>query len=105
MPRRRDHVRMRLSPDVCIALGVRVKLPGERMAGEDVELMLTEQAPILMPPYQRLLGDAMRGDSELFGRQDIVDAQWRIVEPILEDAAAGAATTSQEPGARRRPRR
>ena len=33
----------------------------------------------------RLLGDAMRGDSESFGRQDIVDAQWRIVEPILAD--------------------
>ena len=26
----------------------------------------------------------MRGDSELFGRQDIVEAQWRIVEPILK---------------------
>jgi len=39
-----------------------------------------------MPPYQRLLGDAMRGIGELFGRDDIVDAQWRIVEPILDDA-------------------
>ena len=51
--------------------------------------MLTEQAASeLTPPYQRLLGDAMRGDNELFGRQDIVDAQWRIVEPILDDPAA-----------------
>lgn len=79
------HVRMRISPDVSIAMGVRVKLPGERMVGEDVEMLLTEHEPKLMPPYQRLLGDAMRGLGELFGRDDIVDAQWRIVQPVLDD--------------------
>lgn len=77
------HVRMRLGPDVCVAMGLQVKRPGERMIGENVELTLTEQTASLTPPYQRLLGDAMRGDSELFGREDVVDAQWRIVEPIL----------------------
>jgi glucose-6-phosphate 1-dehydrogenase len=81
------YVRMRISPDVSIALGVRVKRPGERMAGEDVEMILTEHAPGQRPPYQRLLGDAMRGLGELFGRDDIVDAQWRIVEPVLDAAA------------------
>jgi len=80
-----SHVRWRLSPDVCVAMGLRVKHPGERMTGEAVELTLTEQAACLTPPYQRLLGDAMRGDSDLFGRQDVVDAQWRIVEPVLDD--------------------
>ena len=39
----------------------------------------------MLPPYQRLLGDAVRGLGELFGRDDIVDAQWRIAEPILDD--------------------
>ena len=48
-------------------------------------MILCEQAA-LSPPYQRLLGDAMRGDGELFSREDIVDAQWRIVEPILDYA-------------------
>ncbi len=80
-----DHVRWRLSPDVCVAMGLRVKRPGERMIGEDCELTLMEQAASLTPPYQRLLGDAMRGDSELFGREDVVDAQWRIVDPVLAD--------------------
>jgi glucose-6-phosphate 1-dehydrogenase len=79
------HMRMRLSPDVCIALGLRVKHPGDHMTGENVELILTEQAASDMPPYQRLLGDAMKGDDELFGRWDIVDAQWRIVELILKN--------------------
>jgi glucose-6-phosphate 1-dehydrogenase len=79
------YVRMRLSPDVCVAMGLRVKRPGERMIGENVELTLTEQAASLTPPYQRLLGDAMHGNSDLFGRQDIIEAQWRIVGPILHD--------------------
>jgi glucose-6-phosphate 1-dehydrogenase len=85
VPLSSGHVRMRISPDVSIAMGVRVKQPGERMVGEDVEMLLTEQAPNLLPPYQRLLGDAVHGVGELFGRDDIVDAQWRIVEPILDD--------------------
>jgi glucose-6-phosphate 1-dehydrogenase len=77
------YMRFRLSPDVNIAMGLRVKHPGERMIGDNVELMLTEQPASERPPYQRLLGDAMHGIDELFGREDIVDAQWRIVEPIL----------------------
>ncbi|MFZ0198212.1 MAG: glucose-6-phosphate dehydrogenase [Candidatus Sulfotelmatobacter sp.] len=77
------HLRMRIGPDIAIAMGVRVKTPGERMTGKDVELMVTEQAADDMPPYERLLGDAMRGRSELFARQDLVEAQWRVVEPIL----------------------
>jgi glucose-6-phosphate 1-dehydrogenase len=77
------HLRMRISPDIAIGMGVRVKTPGERMAGSDVELILTEQDADNMPPYQRLLGDAMRGIGELFARQDLVLAQWRAVESIL----------------------
>lgn len=77
------HLRMRIGPDIAIGMGVRVKTPGERMTGNDVELSLTQQAADDMPPYERLLGDALRGQSDLFARQDLVDAQWRAVEPIL----------------------
>jgi glucose-6-phosphate 1-dehydrogenase len=88
VPLSSGHMRMRISPDVIIAMGVHVKLPGERMVGEDVELVLTQHTPSVRPPYQRLLGDAMRGVGELFGRDDIVDAQWRVVEPVLDNATA-----------------
>ena len=53
------------------------------MIGEDVELVLTRQPAANLPPYQRLLGDAMNGNSELFAREDIVDAEWRIVNDVL----------------------
>jgi len=77
------YVRMRLSPDVNVGMGLRMKHPGERMTGDNVELTLTQRPASQIPPYQRLLGDAMHGNGELFGREDVVDAQWRIVEPIL----------------------
>jgi len=83
VPIRSSHMRLRVSPDISIALGVRVKLPGERMVGNDVELILQRQSAADEPPYERLLGDAMRGTSELFAREDVVEAQWRVVQPIL----------------------
>jgi glucose-6-phosphate 1-dehydrogenase len=87
VPGTSSHLRLRIDPDIAIGMGVRVKTPGERMTGSDVELTLTEQDADDMPPYERLLGDAMRGQSELFARQDLVEAQWRAVEPILDNIA------------------
>ena len=79
------HLRMRIGPNIAIGLGLRAKVPGERMIGQDVELILNEQADATMPPYQRLLGDAFAGNGDLFARQDFVDAQWRVVEGILDN--------------------
>ena len=78
-----SHMRIRISPDITISMGLRVKKPGERMAGQDVELTFVRQAVEDMPPYQRLLGDAMHGSSELFARQDSIEAQWRVVDDVL----------------------
>jgi glucose-6-phosphate 1-dehydrogenase len=80
-------LRFALSPDVAIALRARAKVPGERMVGEDVELVARHHHPDEMPPYERLLGDAMRGDPALFAREDAVEAAWKIVEPIVGDAS------------------
>jgi glucose-6-phosphate 1-dehydrogenase len=78
-----NHLRFRLSPDVLIGLGIRVKVPGERRVGEDVELVAFQSEGDAMKPYERLLGDAMRGDASLFASEGAVEAQWRIVDPIL----------------------
>ncbi len=82
-PANSAHMRIRISPDFSIGLGVRVKIPGERMMGRDVELDLHRQDPDEMPPYERLLGDACRGNAEQFSRQDLVEAQWRVMQPVL----------------------
>jgi len=78
-----NRFRLRLSPDVVIAIGMRVKLQGERMEGEDAELIALHQPGGEMSPYERLLGDAMRGDQSLFASEDAIEAQWKIVEQVL----------------------
>ncbi len=64
-----NHVRMRISPDVTIALGMNV---------------------------EGVLGDAMAGDATLFAREDYVEEAWRIVDPLL---AASTRVHEYEPGA------
>jgi glucose-6-phosphate 1-dehydrogenase len=80
-----NHVSFRLGPDVSISLGARAKVPGEEMVGEDVDLIAHHQPGDVMEPYERLLTEAMQGDTELFSRQDIVETSWRIVDPVLDD--------------------
>ena len=84
-----NHVRFRLGPDVVIGLGVSAKRPGEGMAGQATELSLARQhSADEMDAYERLLGDAMNGDATLFARQDVVEAAWGIIDPLLESPRA-----------------
>ena len=87
-----NYVRFRLSPVVAIALGARAKRPGEGMSGLPVELSIVDGGQAGMPrpmdAYERLLGDAMAGDTTLFARQDVVDAAWAIVDPVIHGPSA-----------------
>jgi glucose-6-phosphate 1-dehydrogenase len=78
-----NEICFRLSPDVSITLMARVKVPGEAMVGEDVRLGEHRNPGDEMEPYERLLGDALRGDRTLFGSEAGVEAAWRIVDPAL----------------------
>jgi glucose-6-phosphate 1-dehydrogenase len=84
-----NYVRLRLGPKVMIALGARVKEPGEGMRGHPVELSVFAQPrQSILGDYERLLGDAMAGDATLFARQDVVEAAWAIVDPLIQDPGA-----------------
>ena len=79
-----NYVRFQLSPNVANAIGAHAKRPGEAMIGEPVELSVVDQPEQgRMEAYERLIGDAMMGEATLFARQDIVEAAWSIVDPIL----------------------
>jgi glucose-6-phosphate 1-dehydrogenase len=82
-PATANHLRFRLTPDMSISLVARAKKPGERMDGEEVELVARHEVGTEVPPYQRLIGDAAEGDQMLFAREDTVEAAWRIVDPVL----------------------
>jgi len=70
---------------VVIGLGTRVKAPGRNDRTDYVELIANhKQTADDMAPYERLLGDAARGDATLFSREDAVEEAWRIVDPILD---------------------
>jgi glucose-6-phosphate 1-dehydrogenase len=85
MPHDTNYFRFQLNPRISIAAGVRVKAPGEGFAGEDVELYLCNDHPGEASEYERLLGDAMDGDTTLFARQDGVEESWRVLDRVLTD--------------------
>jgi glucose-6-phosphate 1-dehydrogenase len=86
-PRANNHVRFRLAPQVAIGIGARAKRQGQGMTGDLVELPVVEQPQEggdgRLGAYERLLGDAMTGDATLFARQDVVEAAWAIVDPVV----------------------
>ena len=98
-----DYFRFRLTPDMSISLGARAKKPGEAMIGEAVELYASHESGTERPPYQRLIGDAIRGDQSLFSREDWVEAAWRAVDGVLGPGPSRM-RTSPGPGARRKRR-
>jgi glucose-6-phosphate 1-dehydrogenase len=80
-----NYFRLRLSPEVVIGAGALVKRSGEEMRGEPVELIVRHHSASEKSPYERLLGDAVRGDTSLFTQDDCVEAAWRVVDPVLRD--------------------
>ena len=70
--------------------GSRIRLFAKRAGEEafepaDLEVLF-EKVPGEDPePYERLLGDALAGRSQLFTREDTVEETWRIVQPLLDD--------------------
>jgi glucose-6-phosphate 1-dehydrogenase len=80
-----NYFRLRLSPEVVIGAGALVKKSGEEMRGEPVELIARHHTQSDKSPYERLLGDAVRGDTSLFTQDDTVEAAWRVVDPVLHN--------------------
>jgi len=79
-----NHVRMRVSPEVMLAIGMNVISPRDESISLPTE-MLASRHPAAgeMDAYERVLGDALRGDATLFAREDYVEEAWRIVDPAL----------------------
>jgi glucose-6-phosphate 1-dehydrogenase len=90
-----NHLRFRLTPDFVIAIGANIRAPGERLRADEVELELSHHGGGYLKAYEELLGDALRGDSFRFAREDYVEEAWRIVDPAIQ---AGAPIHEYEPG-------
>src|SRR6202166_474524 len=79
-----NHLRLRLSPNVVIAMGLMTLASGEPMRLQAGEMVATSSDAGDMDAYERLLGAAMAGDNSLFAREDYVEEAWRIVDPVLK---------------------
>ena len=76
---------LRIEPDAGTDIVVQAKTPGaESTRSVDLSLIFTEELGTLPEPYERLLGDAIHGQSALFTREDSVEETWRIVQPLLD---------------------
>jgi len=78
---------MTMQPNEGVSLTLGAKIPGSRMRIRPVNMeFLYGTAFMSQSPeaYERLIMDAMRGDATLFTRDDEVEAQWRIIDPILQ---------------------
>lgn len=77
-------IRFRLTPPITLGINARVKAAGETLTSAEQELTALYDPGTAEPgDYERLLTDAMQGETTLFARQDAVEVAWSIVEPIL----------------------
>src|SRR5947207_2506269 len=70
-----------------ISMNAQVKRPGEELISMPATLTAVEDTVGEVDAYERLLGDAMQGDSMLFVREDAVEAAWAVVDPILGNSS------------------
>ena len=80
-----NHLRFLLKPDDTSSVTMQAKAPGARLVSRPVDLVVSTERELGegAEPYERLIDDAMDGDSRLFAREDGVEQEWRIVEPAL----------------------
>ncbi len=78
---------MKIQPEEGISLRFNAKVPGPKMHIRSVSMDFnygTGFGVVSAPAYERLIGDAMRGDATLFTRWDAVERAWEQVMPVLE---------------------
>jgi glucose-6-phosphate 1-dehydrogenase len=80
-----NHLRFRLGKEDGVMLHLQTKAPGDELVSRpvDLEVSFDEVFGARQEAYQRLLEDAMVGDTRRFGRADALIEQWRIFEPAL----------------------
>jgi glucose-6-phosphate 1-dehydrogenase len=83
-----DEVIFRIDPDSGASVVVEAKQPGaESLRQVHLDLLFSQQLGEQPTPYERLLGDALRGDRRRFSDEDVIDQTWRIVQPLLDAPA------------------
>ena len=81
-----DELIIRIKPEPGAEICLMAKKAGEdELQRVHLDLLFEQQVGEQPEPYERLLRDALRGDSQLFPDFDAIDETWRIVQPLLDD--------------------
>jgi glucose-6-phosphate 1-dehydrogenase len=75
-----------IQPNEGVSMSLAAKIPGTRMRIRPVNMEFLYGTSFLSQSpeaYERLILDVMRGDATLFTRNDEVEEQWRICDPIV----------------------
>jgi glucose-6-phosphate 1-dehydrogenase len=89
-----------VQPNEGVSLSIGAKIPGTRMAIRTVNMEFLYGTAFLSESpeaYERLIIDAMRGEATLFTRNDEVEAQWRIIDPIVKAWESASGPLAQYP--------
>ena len=89
-----------VQPNEGVSLSLGAKIPGSQMRIRPVNMEFLYGTSFLSQSpeaYERLIMDAMRGDPTLFTRNDEVEAQWRIIDPILASWEEGKNPVAEYP--------
>ncbi len=80
-------IRFRLGAVDGVTMTVQAKQPGPHLVAQPVDLSVdfADSLGVRRGPYERLLGDAIVGDTRRFAREDSVECTWRVVQPALDD--------------------
>jgi glucose-6-phosphate 1-dehydrogenase len=95
-----NQVILTIQPDEGVSISISAKIPGTRMGIRPVLMQFLYGSSFLSESpeaYERLIADAMRGDATLFTRNDEVEAQWRICDPIVQAWASTPGPLPQYP--------
>ena len=85
-PGQGNNIRFRLSAPITLGIDARVMAGGAEPLSRQQELLaIYEPDHEVLGDYERLLTDAMHGESTLFAREDTVEVAWSIVDPILDN--------------------
>jgi glucose-6-phosphate 1-dehydrogenase len=83
-----DDIVLRIGRQAGVSIFLRAKTPGKEVSQPvSLDLDFAEELGAAPGPYERLLTDALRGDSTLFPRWEVIEETWRIVQPILDAPA------------------
>jgi glucose-6-phosphate 1-dehydrogenase len=80
-----DDIVLRVGKNSGVTIGIRAKTPGREISQPvSLDLDFADELGEPPEPYERLIFDALRGDSTLFPRWEVIEETWRIVQPILD---------------------